>query len=202
MPILPAEQNCFPESLLAAATPPEMAGRIWWVLHTRPRQEKSLARQLLASAVPFYLPLVSRRLRVRGRPLTSHMPLFTSYLFLLAARDDRLVALATSRVVRCLPVANQEGLWRDLRQVHLLLRSGVPVTPEERLAPGMLVEIRNGPLAGLKGTILQAASQRRFVVAVDFIQRGASVLLDDCSLVPVEAEGHDRARAGARDGNR
>jgi hypothetical protein len=44
------------------------------------------------------------------------------------------------------------------------------------------VVIRSGPLAGLRGTIVEKAAKRRFVVAVDFIQRGASIVLDDDTL--------------------
>jgi transcription antitermination factor NusG len=84
--------------------------------------------------------------------------------------------------VRVLAVVNQDGMWHDLRQVNRLLASGAPITPEDRLAPGDAVEIRTGPLAGLKGKILKTASGRRFVVEVDFIHRGASVLLDDYCL--------------------
>jgi ribosomal protein L24 len=51
--------------------------------------------------------------------------------------------------------------------------------------PGDVVEISSGPLAGLTGTIVRTATARRFVVTVDFIQQGASVLLDDHTLVPV-----------------
>jgi transcription antitermination factor NusG len=72
-------------------------------------------------------------------------------------------------------------LWR-------LLASGAPVTPEDRLVPGMTVEITRGPLAGLSGKIVRAASGRRFVVEVHFIQRGASVLLDDFALEPALAD--------------
>ena len=35
------------------------------------------------------------------------------------------------------------------------------------------------------------ASGRRFVVRVDFIQQGASVLLDECYLTIIEAAGRD-----------
>jgi transcription antitermination factor NusG len=139
--------------------------------------------------VPFYLPLIPRRLLVRGRVMTSHIPLFPGYFFLLGNREERIKALATRRVVNNLEVKDQVGLWRDLRQVWTLISTGAPVTPEDRLAPGMMVEIRNGPLAGLRGTILRTASGRRFVVQVDFIQRGASVLLDDYRLVPVADDG-------------
>src|SRR5207245_2119577 len=97
-----------------------------------------------------------------------------------------LVAMSTRRVVSALSVVEQEGLWHNLCQVHRLITSGQPITPEDQLVPGNVVEIRSGPLAGLRGKILQRASRRRFVVEVDFIQRGASVLLDDFALVKVD----------------
>ncbi len=186
MPVLPSEPDLFPADLFAG--PPEQAvasEKQWWVLHTKPRQEKSLARELCASRIGFYLPLIARRLMVRGRMLTSYIPLFGGYVFLFGDRDERLAALETSRVVHSLEVVNQQELWRDLSQVHQLIRTGAPITPEDKLAPGMIVEIRQGPLAGLRGKILESASHRRFVVQVDFIQRGASVLLDDIALAPV-----------------
>jgi hypothetical protein len=66
-------------------------------------------------------------------------------------------------------------------------RLGRPITPEDRLAPGMTVQITSGPLASLKGTVLRTAKGRRFVVSVDFTQRGASVLLDDFVLTRAES---------------
>jgi transcriptional antiterminator RfaH len=187
MPLLPLEPTVYPEGLLADADPPETAGRSWWVLHTKPRQEKSLARQLLRSGVSFYLPVIARRCLVRNRVQHSHVPLFAGYVFLLGDHDERVTALATGRVVRSLEVADQTGLWRDLRQICRLIATGAPIAPEERLTPGAPVEIRTGPLAGLRGTILRTASGRRFVVQVDFIHQGASVLLDDFHLAPLDA---------------
>ena len=67
MPILAAEAQLHPADLFAAPPQARSADRAWWVLHTRPRQEKSLARQLVASQVPFYLPLIPHRLQVRSR---------------------------------------------------------------------------------------------------------------------------------------
>ena len=70
-----------------------------------------------------------------------------------------------------LKVPDQERLWSDLRQIRQLIETGAPITPEDRLQTGMPVEIRSGPLTGLRGTIQRTASGRRFVVQVDFIQR-------------------------------
>jgi len=185
MPILPAEPALYPECLFDEDRPPEVAERCWWVLHTRPRQEKRLARHLHTAEIPYFLPLIPRKVRVRARTVLSHLPLFAGYVFLLGTREERLAALASGRVVHTLEVKDQEGLWRDLWQVQRLIATGAPLTPEGQLVPGALVEIRGGPLAGLRGTIIQSVSGRRFLVRVDFIQRGASVLLDDVGLVKV-----------------
>jgi transcription antitermination factor NusG len=185
MPMLPPEPNQYPDNLFASGDE-AFGSRVWWVLHTKPRQEKSLARHLHQASIPFYLPVIARRSVIRGRIFTSHVPLFSGYVFLLGEREERIAALATKRVVQTLEVPGQEGLWRDLRQVNRLIATGAPITPEERLQPGALVEIKSGLLAGLRGQILQARSGRKFVVQVDFIQKGASVLLDDFNLIPLD----------------
>lgn len=185
MPVLQAEPDRFPEELFGHLSVP-LTNRNWWVLHTNPRQEKCLARLLHSNRVPFYLPVISRRSLVRGRTMTSHIPLFTSYLFLLGTEEERIRALATHRVVQSLKVPDQERLWQDLQQIYRLIETGAPITPEDRLEPGMRVEICSGPLSGLKGTIIRTASRRRFVVQVDFIHRGASVEVDDFTLTRAE----------------
>ena len=99
MPVLPQEPNAYPADLFAAGRD-VAAERVWWVLHTRARQEKSLARHLHQARAPFYLPLIARRGLQRGRVLTSYVPLFPGYVFLLGRRDERLVALTSNRVVQ------------------------------------------------------------------------------------------------------
>jgi transcriptional antiterminator RfaH len=191
VPILAAEPDRYPAHLLDAHSLVEStsAGRAWHVLHTRPRQEKSLARHLHAANVAYYLPTVRRRCRARGRVLTTHAPLFPGYLFLHADRDERLTALASNRVAHALAVHEQARLWNDLRQIDRLLGAGLPVAAETRLAPGTPVEITTGPLAGLFGTVIRTESGRRFVVRVDFIHQGASVLLEDCAVLPLRGAG-------------
>jgi transcription antitermination factor NusG len=184
--MLPAEPTCFPPTLFAEAD--ARAGRAWWVLHTKPRQEKALARQLAKVRIPHFLPTVTRRNLIRNRVLCSHVPLFPGYVFLLADEAERLRSLETRCVVRALSVPDQEGLWHDLGQVERLIASGAPIDPAPGLTPGAWVEIRTGALAGLKGKILREATGHRFVVQVDFIQRGASVLLQDYSLSALPLE--------------
>jgi transcription antitermination factor NusG len=119
---------------------------------------------------------------VRGRVQTSRLPLFPGYLFLRVSDSERGRVFAGNRVARLSPVADQDRLWADLRQVRQLLDLGQPVTPEDRLEPGAAVTVRTGPLAGMTGTVLRAASGHKFVVRVDLIQRGISVVVDGATL--------------------
>src|SRR5207253_7792304 len=96
MPVLPLEPFVFPEDLLQATAPDPAASQRWWVLQTKPRLEKSLARRLLRQQVSFFLPLYARRWRTQGRWVCSHNPLFTGYLFLHGDSEARLAAFQTN----------------------------------------------------------------------------------------------------------
>lgn len=185
MPILAPETSFFPECLLDAL-PESDTDRSWRALHTKPRQEKSIARELLHSEIPFYLPLVPRTNLVRGRQVHSHVPLFTSYVFLFGTDDERVESLKTNRVVHAIDVADGERLRSDLRQVQQLIESGEPLTVESRLKPGRRVRIRTGSMAGMEGTVLDRRRKVKLLVAVQFINQGVSVELDDFQLEPID----------------
>jgi transcriptional antiterminator RfaH len=181
MPVLRAECCVFPDLLFDEILQSDSA-RVWRVLHTKPRQEKAIARELARREVPFFLPLVVKRNRFQGRILKSHLPLFPGYVFLFGTVDEADVASSTYRIANTLEVFDQEQLWHDLAQLRRVLSSNLPVLPEDCFVPGKRVLIRSGPLAGTQGEIVKSASGRRFLVRVNFLQRGASVTIDDVDL--------------------
>ena len=95
MPILAIEPNIYPVNLPDRHDfnefLPKDSGVAWWVLYTRARQEKSLARDLLNREIRFYLPTVRRWLLIRGRAVHSHVPLLTGYLFVHCSHEDRVL---------------------------------------------------------------------------------------------------------------
>jgi transcription antitermination factor NusG len=185
MPILKEEPSLYPENLLEEP-PADAADRHWFALYTKARQEKSLARDMLKQRVPFYLPLVRKTNVSRGRRRVSLSPLFGGYLFLFAADEERLRCLATNRISRILTVEQPEQLVFDLRQFRQLIAAGAPLTIEARLAPGRKVRVRQGAFAGVEGTVLKRRSETRLLVAINFLQKGASVEIDDFLLEPLE----------------
>jgi transcription antitermination factor NusG len=157
----------------------EPGDRHWWVVYTKSRQEKSLARELLKYQVPFYLPQVKNTTIVQGRRRTTFMPLFTGYVFMLADEAERVRALTTNRISRTLNVEETEQLLLDLRQIKRLIESNAPLTIERRLAPGQKVRIKQGALMGMEGTVLLRRGETRLLVAVNFLQQGASIEVQD-----------------------
>ena len=185
MPILKEEPSLYPETLLDVA-PSDLPGRRWFALYTKARQEKSLARELLKLRIPFYLPLVKKTSVAAGRRRTSLVPLFGGYAFLFGSEEERVRCLATNRLSRILPVEQPEQLVFDLRQFRRLIAAGAPLTVESRLAPGHRVKVRQGPFAGVEGVVLKRHGETRLLVAINFLQQGASVEIDDFSLEPLE----------------
>lgn len=180
MPILHAEPDIFPANMLdSAAVDPQP----WWVLYTMSRQEKQLCRLLLKQQIEFYCPTIAKRYRSPGgRVRVSHLPLFPNYVFLRGDEEQRYESVATGCVSRCLPVSDSATFLRDLQQIHQLITLGVPLTPEEKLQPGALVRVKSGPMLGLQGQVLERRGERRLLVSVNFIQRGASLELGDWEL--------------------
>jgi transcriptional antiterminator RfaH len=159
--------------------------RQWWAIYTKSRQEKSLARELFARKIPFYLPLVESSNCYRGRRVSSHKPLFASYVFLFGTDQERVESLKTNRISRVLDVHDPDVLVHDLAQLQQLILSGAPLTVEDRLSAGNRVRIKSGPMAGLEGTVIERRGETRLLVSVDFLQKGASVALDDFQVEPV-----------------
>lgn len=178
MPLLPMETHVSPDDLFSNPAALESDSSEWWVLHTRPRAEKSLARHFVARNLSFFLPLYQHQWRNRGRLFRAYMPLFASYIFLRGDAESRRSALETNQVVRAIPVSDTEQLRGDLGRVYRMMQAGMLLAPEEQLQPGAAVEIVAGPLTGLEGKIIQRGKQMRFFVEVRLLQRGVSVEIE------------------------
>lgn len=183
MPILPKQRDVFPDDLLDVENDVARGAQRWLVLYTLARREKDLMRKLEAADVSFYVPLVSRRLRsAGGRTRTSFVPLFPGYVFCRADEEGRRAALATNCVSRWISVGDERMLVDDLRSIKRLVDTEQPLTPEARLEPGQPVRVRSGPLVGIEGTVVKRRGMERLIVAVRFLNQGASIELEDVDL--------------------
>jgi transcriptional antiterminator RfaH len=163
----------------------DLDGR-WWVLHTRPRNEKAIAAVLDRRGVDYFLPLVRHQRQLRGRILHVDLPLFPSYLFLCGDWKARETALKTNRVAKVLEVPDQGQLTADLQQIERVLSSGEPVDLYPALRAGARCRVRSGVLAGLEGVVLRRKGPWRVFVAVRFIAQSAELELDSALLEVID----------------
>jgi hypothetical protein len=138
MPILPRQRDVFPDDLFderAEGPHGAVAAAAHWVaFYTLARREKDLMRRLEAAGVPFYAPLIRRRLpSAGGRVRSSWVPLFPGYVFAPVDDEQRRTALATNVVSRWLSIPDERMLVDDLRAISRLVYNERPLKQESRL---------------------------------------------------------------------
>lgn len=181
MPILAKEPDIYPESLLDQ--PAESPDDSWFAMYTLARQEKELMRKLRPLNIAHYGPMIQQRKRSpQGRIRTSYVPLFIGYVFVRGDEVARHDAVSTGCISRCLPVTEFEKLVEDLRCIRQLVVAGSEVRPEPKPLVGRRAMVKNGAMKGLTGTITKALSQHRLTVLVNFMQQGASVIVDEADV--------------------
>lgn len=170
------------QSLAKIEIPPVREGTAWWVAHTKPRQEKALAEDLRSLGLPSYLPLYERVTRSRrsGRMSRSWIPVFSSYVFLVASPEDRQRVLRTQRVAQLLVVPDQSRLVTELTQIQRVLSNPVEFRIHRGLKIGAWARVIRGPLLGTEGVVQKRLSRMRLVLNVEMLGQCISVeVLED-----------------------
>lgn len=186
MPILKPENDIFPDDLLDNKSLLSHPDRVWWSLYTRSRREKDLSRHLFQRQIPFYAPVIGKRYRSpNGRLRTSFVPLFPSYVFLFGNQDDRLEALTTNTISKSERIEEVGRFIEELKQIHGLIRAGIPLTPEAKLESGNRVRVKNGPFLGYEGVVIRREGKTRLLLSLQYLQKGVSMELDEGYLDPI-----------------
>ena len=151
---------------------------IWWVVHTKSRNEKALAQDLIRKDINYFLPMSWKVRRRRGRTMRSLLPLFGGYLFFCGEENQRIELLRTNRVANLIEVKDQERLLEELLQIERALRAGAPLAPHKYIKAGQLCRVIAGPLAELQGIVVKAKAVTRLVLQIDMLGQATSVEID------------------------
>lgn len=151
---------------------------IWWVAHTKSRNEKALAQDLIRKDINYFLPMSWKVRRRRGKTMRSLLPLFGGYLFFCGEENERIELLRTNRVANLIEVKDQERLLEELLQIERALRAGAPLAPYKYIEAGQLCRVIAGPLAELQGIVVKAKAVTRLVLQIDMLGQATSVEID------------------------
>lgn len=150
----------------------------WWVAHTKSRNEKALANDLVTREVQYFLPMTWSITKRSRRTFKSLLPLFAGYVFFCGEDDCRLEVLKTNRVAGIINVTDQETFVSELSQIDQALRTGVPLTPHNFIKKGQWCRVIAGPLLGLEGIVQDVKSITRLILQIDILGQAASVEID------------------------
>lgn len=148
------------------------------VLHTKSRQEKVLAEDLLARGMDLYIPLV-KSVRYYGRRKAKvELPLFAGYVFLRGDREDGFTADRTGRVVSVLQVSDQKRFADEIAQIKAVLDRDGQLAACDPIVNGTLVEVKSGPFRGIRGVVERGMPHDRLVIQVSIIGKGSELEID------------------------
>ena len=151
---------------------------LWWVAHTKSRNEKALAHDLIGKDIHYFLPMSWKVRYVRGRKIRSLLPLFSGYLFFCGDEEQRIKILQTNRVANVIEVKNQEQFLQELSSIEQALEAGVPLLSHKYIKKGRHCRIKTGPLANLEGIVVTNKAVTRLVLQIDMLGQAASVEVD------------------------
>lgn len=168
----------FPADLLHGEGTAAQSDHHWWLVHTKPRQEKKFAEEMRRSEIAHYLPVTYCKAVSRGRDRYAWLPLFPGYMFIKCDAEGRLAALKTNRVVAIQVVDDPVLLQRQLATLADLIEQGVPLRVEERIEAGREVEIKSGTLKGKRGIVIRRGGKSRLFIAIAELLGGVSLELE------------------------
>lgn len=175
----------------------------WWVAHTKSRNEKALAHDLINRDISYFLPMSWRVRRIRKRTVRSLLPLFSGYLFFCGDDNERVELLRTNRVANVITVRDQDRLLKELLQIEQALQSGAPLAPHKYIKTGQRCRVIAGPLTDLQGIVVKAGRYKttrtdgtvksqstiRLVLQIDMLGQAASVEIDADMIEVVDESG-------------
>jgi transcription antitermination factor NusG len=162
----------------------------WYAFRVRPRHEKAASVQMREQGHVEFLPLIREQRRWGNRTAQVDVPLFAGYIFCRAQRSTMYSILnlpAVLDVVRAgshpLPAASEEidGLRRAIEgNLHL--------EPWNYTEVGQRVCIKSGPLAGLRGIVVEVRQTQRLVLSVSLLRRSVLVEVDRDAIVTADPQ--------------
>ena len=152
----------------------------WFAIQTRSRHEKVVESQLELRQVEHFLPMMKRVSQWTDRKKEIRVPLFAGYCFARLSLEARVPVLQSRGVVRVVgstgrpePIPDEE-----IESLKRLISNSRNYICHPYLKEGILVEVINGPMQGVKGRLIRGARNSRLVLSISLIQRSVSIEID------------------------
>lgn len=156
----------------------------WYLIHSKPRQEKVALENLERQGYPCYLPVLRLEKLRRGAVVVSDEPLFSRYLFVQLDTDSQGRSWT--------PIHSTRGVSRLVRfgveparvddALVAYLRHAQAGEVKRLFEPGQRVQVTEGAFAGVEGIFQMEDGQARAMVLIELLSRQVSLPVDAAQL--------------------
>ena len=156
--------------------------RLWYLVQTKPRQERTALVNLVRQGYEAFLPLLRRQQRRQGRLVARVEPLFPRYLFvrLQAEKDNFAPIRSTLGVAQLVRFGSAYACVPDALVTEIQGRAGpdgVAEQPPASFSAGDRVRVVAGPFAGYEGVFDAARGRDRVTLLLEIASRHVAIEL-------------------------
>jgi transcription antitermination factor NusG len=155
--------------------------KLWYVLYTKPNQEKKAQQQLNRIQIENYLASLSTTRKWSDRNKKVEEILLKSYIFISCSEKERLFALELPSIVRCLFDNGKPALVPDwqIKNLQRFLSKAEKVFVNDDNLTGRKVLIKEGPFAGVIGRIEKTLNGNFLSVHLDFVNKSFKTVVSE-----------------------
>ncbi|MBM4128469.1 MAG: transcription/translation regulatory transformer protein RfaH [Nitrospira sp.] len=159
----------------------------WYLVHTKPRQEKCALGNLQRQGYQCYLPTLPAEKLRQGALTVADEPLFPRYLFIRLGQGDSAPSWSPIRSTKGVsrlvsfgvePAKVADSLVEALRTQE----ASVQAEPERLFKPGERVRLTEAPFAGIEGIYQMADGERRVMVLIELLSKQVRVRVAPANL--------------------
>jgi transcription antitermination factor NusG len=163
----------------------------WFAVRVKSRSEKSVAAIARYNGLEQFLPLYTSRRRWSDRVKFLQLPVFPGYVFCRVDLESRLQLLTIPGVQHIvgagkIPVPVGET---EMAALQVAVQSGLPLEPWPFLRAGQRVLLKDGPLAGLEGLLIEVRKNYRILLSITLLNRSVAVEIERDWVTPLRTPG-------------
>ncbi len=168
-------------------------GKNWFVIQTKPRNEKKVHEQISQKNIDVFLPLIQTIRIWSDRKKKIFVPLFPGYIFVLGNETERQRAISqTYGAIKYVMYQKRPAIVspKEIENIKLSLQAPEKIKIEDKqIIQGDLVEITSGLFKGLTGYILEIRGNYKIIVNILELNTTFSVQLSSSEVKLVKSVG-------------
>lgn len=156
---------------------------LWYTIHTKPRQETIAELNISGFGIETFYPKIKMNKIIRRKKRDLVLPLFPGYIFAYfnLARHYRMVHYANGvhKVVSFGDLPPTPIDEEVINAIKARMKEGYVSLEPVNLAPGDIVEIKDGPFEGFRAIFERGISDKeRVVLLLDSLSHQAHIVID------------------------